>query len=645
MKVSEPVWQPDPATAKNTHMARFMAHVQAHYQLAKGYAPLQAWSVAEPAAFWGELAEYCRLRFSTGADSVFTQGDPTDIRSGQWFSGATLNFAENLLFEPDASTALIFRDERGRRRELSRRELADQVAGLAAAMRQQGLQPGDRIAAVLPNCPEAVIAMLAAASIGAIFSSCSPDFGLQAILKRFRQIQPRWLFVCDGYHYAGKAIDCLEASKTLQAELNTVEQLIVVPFRQSQPDLTGLTGALLFADVRVAEATPEYCPLPFDHALYILYSSGTTGVPKCILHGAGGTLLQHKKELMLHTDLKAGERIFYFTTCGWMMWNWLVSALASKAAVVLYDGSPFHPGPDALLDLAAEENVSVFGTSPRYLSALENKARADGASLSELHTILSTGAPLAPGNFDFVTRHFGAHVQLCSISGGTDLLACFALGNPLLPVFRGELQCKGLGMDVEVFDPQGNALLSGPGELVCRSPFPSMPLAFWGDDSGERYSAAYFERFPGVWTHGDYAENTPNGGLIIRGRSDAVLNPGGVRIGSAEVCDPAMQVDGVYDCIAVGHRRDGDEEIVLFVVLADGEELGPGLIETINRAIRSASSPRHVPARLLQVPEIPRTLSGKAVELAVRAIIHGEAVTNRDAIANPGALEYFRDRL
>jgi len=605
------------------------------------YEELHTWSVQKPIEFWSVLADFVGLKFSSPPENVFQQ--PGDMRSSRWFVGARLNFAENLLDQADDGIALVFCDEQGRRTELRRQELVTHVAELAAGLRRHGIQPGDRVAAVLPNCPEAIIIMLAAASVGAVFTSCSPDFGVRATLARFQQVEPRLLFCCDGYSYAGKQISYIAAARELADELPSVEQLIIVPFAleaYSEPQ-----QSCELANFFIEGAAPQYEQLPFDHPLYILYSSGTTGTPKCILHGAGGTLLQHKKELMLHTDLHAGERIFFFTTCGWMMWNWLVSALAVKATVVLYDGSPFHPQADVLLQLARAERVNVFGTSPRYLTALEKQQNIEMPELPELRTVLSTGAPLAPESFDFVAAALGAEVQLCSISGGTDLIACFALGNPLLPVYRGELQCRALGMAVNVYDPLGQPVVAGSGELVCEQAFPSMPLGFWGDSDGSRYSAAYFERFPNIWTHGDYADLTERGGVIIRGRSDAVLNPGGVRIGSAEVCEPAMLIDVVQDCMAVGWCPDADEQIVLFVVLAADTALDPELIEKIKASIRSGASPRHVPAEVLAVPEIPRTLSGKAVELAVKAIIHGQPVDNLEAIANPSALEYFRDRL
>jgi len=537
---------------------------------------------------------------------------------------------------------LIFRDERGRRQELTRGELARRVRKLAGALRSAGVGPGDRVAAALPNCPEAVIALLATTAIGAVFSSCSPDFGADAIVDRFGQIDPQVLFLCDGYSYAGKRIDCGEKFTAVTARLSGVRHVISVPFLDDVAD--PVAGGSRFEDWLAGEELQQFPQFDFAHPLFIMYSSGTTGQPKCILHGAGGTLLQHLKEHVLHTGLGPGERLFYFTTCGWMMWNWLVSALASGTAIVLYDGSPSHPDAGSLWQLVAEEQVTVFGTSPRFLQASEQaREPCKPESLRRLRTILSTGAPLAAESYDYVQSVFDGRVQLCSISGGTDLISCFVLGNPLLPVFRGEIQGPGLGMAVDVFADDGAPLERGQGELVCAQPFPSMPLGFWKDADRSRYRSAYFERFPGVWTQGDLAEWTAAGGLRIHGRSDAVLNPGGVRIGTAEICAPALTVEGIRDALAIGYRHDGDEQIVLFVVT--DSDPGPDDLcrEHIRTAIRNAASPRHVPAFIIGVPDLPRTISGKTSELAVRAVVNGEEAANTGALANPEALEYFRN--
>jgi acetoacetyl-CoA synthetase len=562
-----------------------------------------------------------------------------------------LNFAANLLRvgdeRADDRTAIIFRDETGRRSEWSYAQLRRAVAEVAAGLREAGIEAGDRVAGFLPNNPEAVVAMLAATSIGAIWSSCSPDFGVNGVLDRFGQIRPKILFATDGYRYGGKRVETLATVADISRRLDGLERVVIVPFLDESPDLSALAGAALWRDFAVEGQTLSFTVLPFDHPVYIVYSSGTTGVPKCIVHGAGGTLIQHLKEHVLHTDVGPEDRFFFFTTCGWMMWNWLVSGLASGAAIVLYDGSPFQPDAGALWRMADEEGITIFGASAKYFMAIEKSScvPVEECGLATVRTLLSTGSPLAPSSYDFIYSRIKSDVQLASISGGTELLGCFALGNPLRPVYRGELQCFGLGMAVEIFDDAGRALPPGEkGELACTQPFPSMPVGFWNDAGGERYAGAYFERFAGAWAHGDYAERTAHDGLIIHGRSDAVLNPGGVRIGTAELYREVEAFPEIVESIAIGQAWRGDTRIVLFVVLRQGTDLDRGLRDTIRQAIRAKVSPRHVPAKILAVPEIPMTRSGKIVELAVRSIVNGEPVRNIDALVNPEALEYFRDR-
>jgi acetoacetyl-CoA synthetase len=610
------------------------------------YEALHRWSVMDPESCWGLLWELLDLRTATPFTRVLTH--PERMPGARWFEGAQLNFAEHLLRHAEARAddiAIVFRCENGEREALTFGELWTQVGAVAVWLRSIGIGPGDRVAALLPNRPEAVVGMLATASIGAVWSSASPDFGVDGVVDRFGQIGPKVLMAIDGYHYAGKRIDVRGRLAAIVPRLPGLEQLVVVPWLfPDEPH--GLADHALSWPAIVEQhrgKSPEFAPQPFDHPLYILYSSGTTGKPKCIVHGAGGTLIQHLKELALHTDLGSDDRLCYFTTCGWMMWNWMASALALGTRLVLFDGSPFHPGPEVLWDLAAEEAITVFGTSAKYLSALE-KAGAEPRrthDLSALRTVLSTGSPLAAESFDYVYRSIKADLLLASISGGTDIVSCFALGNPMLPVYRGELQCRGLGLAVEVLDDSGNPVVGQRGELVCTRPFPCMPVGFWNDPDGARYKAAYFERFPGVWTHGDFAELTLRGGLVIYGRSDAVLNPGGVRIGTAEIYRVVEAMDDVLEAIAVGQAWQGDQRVLLFVVLRPGRTLDDALVDAIRRRIRERLTPRHVPAEVRQVPAIPRTRSGKIVELAVGDVIHGREVKNHEALANPEALDAF----
>jgi len=633
------IWQPSRERMERTAMYRFMLE-QGH----QTYAELYAWSIHRREDFWQALVSFCDVRFSKEADSVLTQRG--DMTTAKWYSGGELNFAEHLLRHSGSRPALIFRGEDGTRREMSFDALRIEVARAAAGLRAAGVTQGDRVGAFLPNCPEAIVAMLAVASMGAIWSSCSPDFGINGVVDRFGQIEPKVLICADGYFYGGKRFDSLEAVRGVLKCIPSIRQTVVIPFSAELPSITGLDNALSWAEFTSIDDLLQFESLPFDHPLYIMYSSGTTGVPKCIVHGAGGTLLQHLKEEALHCDVNAQDRLFYFTTCGWMMWNWLASGLASGATLMLFDGSPFHEDGRILWRMAAEEKITIFGTSARYIAAQEKAGirPGDEFDLSSIRTVLSTGSPLAPASFDYVYRDIANDVQLSSIAGGTDIISCFAAGNPLLPVRRGELQCLALGMAVAIFDDDGNAVINENGELVCTEAFPSMPVCFWNDPDDVKYHAAYFERFVGVWAHGDYAELTDENAMIIHGRSDAVLNPGGVRIGTSEIYRQVEKLDEVIESIAIGQNWGDDVRVVLFVILREGLDLTDDLSAKIRSVIRRNTTPRHVPAKIIKVPEIPRTISGKIVELAVRSVVHGEPVKNTDALANPDALQYFRDR-
>ena len=628
----KPLWTPSAERAAATELARFM-------KLAgkRDYAELHRWSIEQSPAFWNLLWDFCEVRGEKGARTLV---DGARMPGAKWFPDARLNYAQNMLH---GQGEIVFWGEERIKRRLSQQNLRDLVSRLAQALADAGVKKGDRVAAYLPNVPEATAALLATASLGAVWSSCSPDFGVQGVLDRFGQIEPKVLLCADGYLYNGKEFDSQEKASQVLDKLPSVEECVVVDYLGAPAS----AGTSLYEFLEPFQAAPiRFEQVEFNHPLYILYSSGTTGVPKCIVHGTGGTLLQHLKEHRLQSDVKPGDRVFYFTTLGWMMWNWLVSGLGSGATLLLYDGSPFVGRGRVLFDLADAEGMTHFGTSAKYIDALAKTGLKPKEShrLDNLRAVLSTGSPLAPEGFDYVYQSVKSDVCLSSISGGTDIVSCFVLGNPTGPVWRGEIQAKGLGMAVEVFDEAGKPVKGEKGELVCTRPFPSMPVGFWNDPDGAKYRAAYFEKYPNVWRHGDWCEETEHGGLIIYGRSDAVLNPGGVRIGTAEIYRQVEQLDEVLESLVIGQDWQGDVRVVLFVKLKDQTKLSEDLVARIKKRIRDNTTPRHVPAKILQVADIPRTKSGKIVELAVREVVHGRPVKNLEALANPEALEHFRGR-
>ncbi len=638
------LWSPSPQRVAQANLTRFMAFVNARRNKALAtYGELYQWSIERPEQFWAEVWDFCGVISHAPARAVVE--DFGQMPGARWFPGATLNFAENLLKRRDDQVAMVFNGEGQVRRQITYAELYDQVARLAKSFKAMGLGVGDRVAGFMPNMIETVVAMLAASSLGAVWSSCSPDFGFQGVMDRFGQIQPKVLVCADGYYYNGKSFDSLGRVALVQAQIKSIEQVLVVPYTLEQPDLEGLPGAQLFGDFLAPEPGLEvaFTPLPFDHPLYIMYSSGTTGVPKCIVHGAGGTLLQHLKEHALHADVKPEDKLFYFTTCGWMMWNWLVSGLASGCTLLLYEGSPFHPGPGALFQFAQDEGMTIFGTSARYLASVENAGYhpKEHHDLASLKAMLSTGSPLSIESFNFVYDHIKQDICLSSISGGTDIVSCFAGGNPIGAVYEGQLQARGLGMAVAAWDENGKSVVGDKGELVCTQPFPSMPIYFYNDPEGKKYRGAYFEVFPNVWHHGDFCEVTPEGGIIMYGRSDATLNPGGVRIGTAEIYRQVETLPEVADSLVVGQDWDNDVRVVLFVKLSEGVVLDQALVKRIKDTIRRNTTPRHVPAKVIAIADIPYTLNGKKVELAVRNVIHGKPVLNKDALLNPQALDLY----
>ena len=640
------LWQPNPQDGPRSYMALFIQYVNERYSLrVNTYAMLHQWSIADPAAFWHALCDFCQVIISTPPTQIMSRGKK--MRETMWFTGAKLNFAENLLRVRDQHTALIFASERGGDCvRMNYSQLYAKVSALAAYLRTLGVGVHDRVVGCLPNIPETVIAMLATTSLGAVWSSCSPDFGVSTLLDRFGQIKPVVLFAVESHTYKGKTFHHLEKIRELQQRLPTLRHTILIPYIDQNPDIRALSHTSLYSECFTENhQSLHFEQLPFNHPLYILYSSGTTGKPKCMVHGAGGTLLQHLKELMLHTNVFPSDPIFFNTTCGWMMWNWLISSLAIGATVILYDGSPFYPTPTALFDLIDKFNIRIFGIGAKFFESIEKQGLEPKKThhLSELRTILTTGSPLLPESFDYVYQKIKTDIRLSSISGGSDIISCFALGNPLLPVYRGELQCLGLGMDVKIFNETGQAVIGEKGELVCTTPFPSMPIYFWDDPDGEKYQKAYFDRFPHVWAHGDYAEITPYGGVIIYGRSDTVLKPKGIRIGTAEIYRQIEKVHEVLDCLAVGQRWENDERIILFIVLRKDIALTEALIQKIKNTLKEGASANHVPAKIIAVPDLPRTINEKLAETAVKNIIHHQPVKNKEALANPESLDYFKD--
>ncbi len=644
--MAELLWKPSEERIKSTNMYRFMHFINDKYdQNFTEYNPLYQWSIENIPDFWDAMWEFAQIKTSKHYDQVVD--DPYKLPGAKWFTGARLNFAENLLRYRDNEVALIFKGEGRDSVKMTYAELYDAVARVAKALRELGVKPGDRVGGFMPNMPETIIAMLAATSLGAIWSSCSPDFGIKGVLDRFGQIKPKVLFTANGYAFKGKTFDSLGRVGDILKDLPSIERVVVVPYTEKDPDISGLSKAVRYEDFRSKEPSPEieFEQLPADHPLYIMFTSGTTGLPKCMVQSAGGILVHHFKELMLHTDLKRDDTIFYFTTCGWMMWNWLTSSLGVGASLVLFDGNPFHPDPGALWQMAQDEGITIFGTSAGYIAALQNAGVKPGKSydLAALKALLSTGSPLSVEGFHYIYDEVKQDLQLASISGGSDINGCFAGGNPMGPVYAGELQCRCLAMKVEAYDDNGKPVINQQGELVCTAASPSMPIYFWDDPDGSKYHAAYFDVYPNVWRHGDFIEINDRGGVVIYGRSDATLNPGGVRIGTAEIYRQVEQMDEIEDSLVVGQNWKGDVRVILFVKMAEGHELTEDLKKHIKTTLRSNASPRHVPAKIIEIPAVPYTLNMKKVELAVKKVIQGQEVLNKDALSNPEALDYYKD--
>jgi acetoacetyl-CoA synthetase len=646
VKMAKRLWQPSEKRIRNSNMYRFMNIINEKYEKDfTEYAPLWEWSTENIRDFWASMWEFAGIKASQPYKEVVD--DLAKMPGAKWFSGAKLNFAENLLRYRDDQVALIFKGEEQDATKMTYVELYDEVARVAKSLRDMGVQPGDRVVGFMPNMPQTIIAMLAATSLGATWSSCSPDFGIKGVLDRFGQIKPRVLFTANGYWFKGKNFDSLTRIAEILKELPTIEKVVVVPYTDQAPDIDGVPNAVSYDDFKSPESglEIEFEQLPFEHPLYIMYSSGTTGLPKCMVQSAGGILIHHMKELMLHTDLKRQDTIFYFTTCGWMMWNWLTSSLGVGASLVLYDGFPFHPDAGVLWKMAQDEKITIFGTSAGYIAALINSGvkPRETYDLTSLRAVLSTGSPLSVEGFEFIYGEVKDDLQLASISGGTDINGCFALGNPMGPVYAGELQCRPLGMKVYAYDEAGKPVINQQGELVCTTPFPSMPIYFWDDPDGQKYQSAYFDVYPNVWRHGDFIEINERGGVIISGRSDATLNPGGVRIGTADIYRQIEQMEEIEDSIVIGQPWKNDVRVILFVKPAEGVVLEDELKKKIKTILRTNASPRHVPAKIIAVPDIPYTLNMKKVELAVKKVVMGQEVLNKDALKNPEALDYYQN--